>query len=64
MILPVYLSHADCPGTERLVYALLDSQSDTTFILEDTCSALGLTGVEVDLMLSMTAENVVVKTLR
>ena len=65
MILPVYLSHADCPGTERLVYALLDSQSDTTLILEDTCSALGLTGVEVDLMLStMTAENVVVKTCK
>ena len=65
MVLPVYLSHDDYPGTERLVYALLDSQSDTTFILEDTYKALGLNGVEVNLMLStMTAENMVVKTVK
>ena len=65
MILPVYVSHESCPGNERLVYALLDSQSDTTFILEDTCSALGLSGVEVDLLLStMYAENKLVKSSR
>ena len=63
LILPVYVSHEDCPGKERLVYALLDSQSDTTFILEDTSRILGLSGVEVDLMLStMHAENKLVKS--
>ena len=42
MILPVYLSHKGAPESERLVYALLDSQSDISFILEDTCRSLGL----------------------
>ncbi|XP_062609374.1 uncharacterized protein LOC134271140 [Saccostrea cucullata] len=58
MILPVYVSHKENPDRERLVYALLDTQSDTTFILEKTSSALGLTGKPVKLMLStMYAEN-------
>ena len=48
LILPVYVSHEDSPDKERLVYALLDSQSDTTFILEDTSRFLGLSGVGVD----------------
>ncbi|XP_062610192.1 uncharacterized protein LOC134271972 [Saccostrea cucullata] len=58
MILPVYVSHKENPERERLVYALLDTQSDTTFILEKTSRALGLTGRPVKLMLStMYAEN-------
>ena len=28
MIVPVYLSHRSCPGQRKLVYAMLDSQSD------------------------------------
>ena len=61
MILPVYLSHCDSPEKEILIYALLDTQSDTTFILQDSCSALGLTGIDVKLSLStMYAENRVV----
>lgn len=32
MILPVYVSRLDCPEKETLVYALLDTMSDTTFI--------------------------------
>lgn len=63
MILPVYVSVDARPGVERLVYALLDTQSDTTFILESTCQSLGVSGVDVNLMLStMHAENKVVKS--
>ncbi|XP_063400333.1 uncharacterized protein LOC134684943 [Mytilus trossulus] len=36
MIVPVYVSHSDDPENERLVYALLDTQSDTTFVLDET----------------------------
>lgn len=58
MILPVYVSHKENPDRERLVYALLDTQSDTTFILDKTSKALGLEGKPVKLMLStMYAEN-------
>jgi hypothetical protein len=58
MILPVYLSHEENPDKERLVYALLDTQSDTTFVLEETSKALGVTGQSVKLMLStMYTEN-------
>ena len=61
MIIPVYVSHLDFPNDEVLVYALLDTQSDTTFILSETCNKLGLTGTEVKLSLStMFAENQVV----
>ena len=61
MIVPVYLSHCDTPEKEVLVYALLDTQSDTTFVLHDTCTALGLSGIDVKLSLStMYAENRVV----
>ena len=52
MIVPVYVSHKDNPTQERLVYALLDNQSDTSFVLEDTRKALGLNGPKVNLSLS------------
>lgn len=32
MIVPVWVSSVNNPGTERLVYAMLDTQSDTVFI--------------------------------
>ena len=58
MIVPVYVSHSSAPGNERLVYALLDTQSDTSFILDSTCAAIGITGEPVELSLStMFAEN-------
>ncbi|XP_060575232.1 uncharacterized protein LOC132732747 [Ruditapes philippinarum] len=64
MIVPVYVSQQDNPK-ERLVYALLDTQSDTTFILDDTCQELGIDGVETKLLLStMHAENRTVTTRR
>ncbi len=36
MVVPVWLSHKDVPSKETLVYAILDNQSDTSFILEKT----------------------------
>ena len=58
MIVPVYLSHQDRPESEVLVYALLDTQSDTTFIHDDICDELGLEGSKTKLLLStMFAEN-------
>ena len=63
MILPVYLSLADDIENEWLVYVLLDSQSDTTFINDDTCNEMGLSGPNVQLVLSpMSATDEVVST--
>ncbi|CAG2214433.1 unnamed protein product [Mytilus edulis] len=61
MIVPVYVWHSDDPENERLVYDLLDTQSDTTFVLDETRRALGLCGTDVKLSLStMHAENHIV----
>lgn len=63
MIVPVYVSHSDRPDQERLVNALLDTQLDTTFILEDTYRELGLSRTTAKLLLStMYAENQVVES--
>ena len=51
-VVPVLLSHINNPGEERLVYAMLDTQSDTSFVLEKTCRSLGLQGSKVNLRLS------------
>jgi hypothetical protein len=65
MILPVFISHCDNPEKELLVYALLDTQSDTTFMLDSTREALGLSGVDVKLSLStLHAENKTVSSKR
>lgn len=40
MILPVWISTKQNPDCERLVYALLDSQSDTTFVDQGVSNAL------------------------
>ena len=39
-VLPVYISTKENPENEVLIYALLDTQSDTTFISEDTIKEL------------------------
>ena len=58
MIVPVWLHHVDNPKKERLVYAILDDQSNTTFIKEITIMALGITGPKTQLLLStMHAQN-------
>ena len=41
MIVPVYLSCVDNPSSEYLCYALLDSQSDATYIQEDLAHMTG-----------------------
>ena len=64
-IVPVCVSHSGRPDYERLVYALLDTQSDTTFILNDTCAALGVDGTPVQLSLStMSASNQIIQSSR
>ena len=52
MIVPVWLSHRNNPSNKRLVYALLDDQSDTTFITDITLNHLGVSGPETNLLLS------------
>ena len=65
MIVPVWVSHRDNHSRPILVYALLDTQSDTTFLLEETSKDLNVKGVEVNLHLStMFAENQLVKSRR
>ena len=58
MVVPVFVSHRGRPNYERLVYALLDTQSDPTFVVSETCDLLGVKGKEVQLSLStMSASN-------
>ena len=52
LILPVYLSHKDFPTSEVMIYAMLDSQSNTTFVLNSTLNKLGIKGVNTKLLLS------------
>ncbi len=55
-IVPVWVSHKDQPDKEQLTYALLDTQSDQSFISEDVTEALGLQGQQATLNIStMTA---------
>lgn len=52
MIVPVWLSHRNNSSNKQLVYALLDDQSDTTFITDTTLNHLGVSGPETNLLLS------------
>ena len=52
MIVPVWVSAVGEPNQEVLVYALLDTQSDTSFVLEDTAVALSVQKTPVQLKLS------------
>ena len=52
MILPVYISHPHNPDNEELIYAMLDQQSEITFLLDSVYERLGLTGSETELSLS------------
>lgn len=57
MILPVLVSHVDNPKKEIMVYGLLDTQTDTTFVSDDRCEKLGWEGPSVRLQLSVPKEN-------
>ena len=51
MILPVWLYHRSKPEAAVQVYVVLDDQSDTCFITEETRKSLGLEGPEIPLEL-------------
>ncbi|XP_057677992.1 uncharacterized protein LOC130907200 [Corythoichthys intestinalis] len=64
-IVPVYVSTIAEPERELLMYALLDSQSDTTFILEDAAETLCANKTPVELKVStITSKTKVVKSQR
>ena len=52
MIVPVWVYCEKEMTKKRLVYAMLDTQSDTTFVTEKTCEELGITGTSTSLKLS------------
>ncbi len=64
VIVPVWVSSAANPYKEKLVYALLDTQSDTTFIDQDLCHELQVKVCPVKLKLTtMMGENAFGSTL-
>lgn len=64
-VIPVWLSHIDSPSNEVPVYALLDSQSATTFVSPSTMQKLDLKGADTYLKMSiMTSSDAVVQSKR
>ncbi|XP_067432783.1 uncharacterized protein [Thunnus thynnus] len=64
-IIPVWLSSTSQAAQEVLVYALLDSQSDTTFILSEVAETLEVNKRQVKLKLStMTSRTTLVSSQR
>ncbi|CAC5418286.1 unnamed protein product [Mytilus coruscus] len=63
MIVPVWVSHKDKPSRETLTYVLLDTQSDTTFILDDTAASLHIPCKPIRLSLStMTSQHTIIES--
>ena len=63
MIVPVWIGSEEHQDREQLVYAMLDTQSDTTFVLTSVAEALGVQGVDTCLRLStMTSADQIVHT--
>ena len=52
LMVPVWVSSDENPGKEELTYALIDCQSNATFITERLSQTLGVQGVESHLLLS------------
>ncbi|KAL3989127.1 hypothetical protein ACER0C_013445 [Sarotherodon galilaeus] len=64
-VVPVWLSTSSNPENEILVYALLDNQSDTTFIVQDKAEALDMKGEAVQLKLStLSSRNTIIPSQR
>ncbi|KAL4001464.1 protocadherin Fat 1/2/3 [Sarotherodon galilaeus] len=64
-VVPVWLSASSNPENEILVYALLDNQSDTTFIMQDKAEALDMKGEAVQLKLStLSSRNTIIPSQR
>ncbi len=59
-IIPVWVSSTNEPDHEILVYALLDTQSDTTFILDEVAQELNTNKENVSLQLSTMSARVTV----
>lgn len=65
MIVPVWLSTLENPSHEILTYALLDTQSDTTFVLDETAAALNVNRQPTHLSLStMTSQHTIINSSR
>ena len=65
MIVPVWLSSLSKPDKEVLVYAILDTQSDATFILKETCDELNAETQPTKLRLStITSQDSLVESQR
>lgn len=65
MIVPVWVSSAKNPSKEQLVYALLDAQSDSTFINKEVSNELQAEAYPVKLKLTtMLGENMIMKSER
>ena len=65
MIVPVYVSHDNNPDNEVLTYAILDTQSDTTFVTDNVLANLEVNGTPTSLMLStMTSDNMLISCQR
>jgi len=65
MVIPIYVSHQNDPNHEVLTYALLDTQSDTSFVSDFVVSQLGIDGTQTTLVLStMTSAHCHVKCKR
>ncbi|XP_049331632.1 uncharacterized protein LOC125799291 [Astyanax mexicanus] len=64
-IIPVWVSSTKQPSQEILVYALLDTQSDTTFILDEVAQDLDTNKEDVSLQLcTMSAKSTVIPCQR
>ena len=65
MVVPVHISHIDNPAKSKVVFAMLDTQSDTSFITDRTAEDLGIVGKEAHLSLStMTSSGKIIKCRR
>ena len=65
MIVPVWLSSSKRPKAEVLVYAILDTQRGSTFVLKETCDELDADKQTTKLRLStITSQESTVKESR
>ena len=65
MIVPVWVYHGDDLENKKLTYALLDDQSDTTFVTQKTLDCLNVSGQKTSLSLStMHADREVIESTK
>ena len=57
MIISVYVHHENCPKKEALIYCMLDTQSDSSFIRSDIMEKLDISGQPINLSLSTIDRN-------